>query len=103
MKIKKDAEQNEDKPGAFFDQSLKSTNNKRDKRMVSALQFITKGAIVEKAEQLRTEINIKKRAPEKDEEAQGLYKKLSQVVQKSGVRTTTSKVKHHVECVLNSP
>lgn len=68
--------------------------------MVSALQFITKGAIIEKAEQLRAETNIKKRAPNNEEEARDEYKRLSQILSKSGVRTLSTKVKHHVALIL---
>jgi U4/U6 small nuclear ribonucleoprotein PRP3 len=101
LKLQKDAEEEDEKLGKFFDQTLKSTSRKRDKKLVSAFQFISKGAITERAEQLRAETNIKKRAPEKDEQALLEYKKLSQIVKKSGVRRTGAKSKLNVGYRLN--
>jgi hypothetical protein len=95
LKFQKDSEQEEDKASRLFDGILKSINKRKDKKLVSGFQFITKGSIIEKAETIRNEVNIKKRAPEK-EEATDEFMKMSKSLKQYGIKRTGVKIKHHV-------
>lgn len=104
MKIKQEAESEEGKLGKFFDSSLRGANRKKDKRLVAAFQFVSKGAIIEKGEQLRTEINLRKRAPEiKGKSFADDYKQLSRSLRQTGVRRTGARVRHHVIHIYLEP
>lgn len=96
LKLQREAEASEETPGLFFDATLKSTNKRKDRMTVGALQFIEQGAVLERAKQLREEAAIKKRAPEEKGLADAEYRQLSQVVKKAGFRRTGAKPKQTV-------
>lgn len=104
--MQQEALENESKPttSKIVDPFLRNSSRKRERMMVSALQFLPAGSIIEKGEILRSELALSKRPPEGDaaQQAELAVKQVSRKLYRTGVKKVGLRVKHHVSHHLTS-
>ena len=90
--MQQEAQEEEGTKKLLYDSTLKAGPKRR---VLGAFQFIAKGDIVDKAAEIRQEISLTKRAPDREGEFTEEYRQLSRKVKRTGVRRVGSKAAHH--------
>lgn len=97
LKLQKDSETQEQTTGKLFDSLIKSNLKKRDRKSIGALQFVVPGSIVEKAESIRNEEQLKRRGTDGIEDEGDDLVKLSRVLRSTGIKKPPAKTIHNVD------